>query len=67
MNVRTDRKTDRQATRTSRLCGARSGSPQLFQVHIQLHCVLFNATGAEIANMVSTLNSPYYYLYDCDL
>ena len=67
MNVRTDRQkdrqTDRQATRTSRLCGARSGSPQLFQ----LHCVLFNATGAEIANMVSTLNSPYYYLYDCDL
>ena len=29
MNVRTDRKTDRQAARTLCLCGTRSGSPQL--------------------------------------
>ena len=37
MNVRTDRQkdrqTDRRAARTSRLCGARSGSPQLAIAH----------------------------------
>ena len=28
MNVRTEQQTDRQTAQTSRLCGARSGSPQ---------------------------------------